>query len=173
MVLFFFPERADAMAAVDGTRKEPMVQKEPSVTSVYTGESSSAGAAGRMKTPEVLGGALFYASYSIKKCLVLLAVFGVTFCLLTHRRVFCCSGRAHAVDMGHRKGKDVINLGDVPGGSRNPPTASAGWKVPSTDARLPNVGTVPTGVLAGSSARAVPLKAAVMGSLKGDFFASF
>jgi hypothetical protein len=67
MVLFFFPERVDAMAAVDGSRKEPRVQKEPSVTSIYTGESSSAGAAGRMKTPEVLGGALFYAAYIIKK----------------------------------------------------------------------------------------------------------
>jgi hypothetical protein len=70
------------------------------------------------------------------------------------------------------KGKDVINLGDVPDGSRNAPTASTGWKVPSTEARLPNVGTVPTGILAGSSSRATPLKAIVMGSLKGDFFAS-
>jgi hypothetical protein len=74
--------------------------------------------------------------------------------------------------MGHRKGKDVINLGDVPGDSRNPPMASAGWKVPSTEARLPNVGIVPTGVLAGSSSRVTPLKATVMGSLKGDLFAS-
>jgi hypothetical protein len=41
-----------------------------------------------MKTPEVLGGALFYAAYIIKKVLVLLAVFGVTFCLLTHRHAF-------------------------------------------------------------------------------------
>jgi hypothetical protein len=74
--------------------------------------------------------------------------------------------------MGNRKGKDVINLGDVPGCSRNPPMASAGWQVPSTEDRLPNVGTVPTVVLAGSSSRAAPLKATVMGSLKGASFAS-
>jgi hypothetical protein len=70
------------------------------------------------------------------------------------------------------KGKDVINLGDVPGGSRNPPTTSACWPVPSAEAMLPNVGTVPTVVLAGSFSRAAPLKATMMGPLKGDFFAS-
>jgi hypothetical protein len=66
MVFFFFLERVDAMAAVDVSKKEPSVQKEPSVTYVYSRESSSAGAAGCMKTPEVLGGALFYAAYIIR-----------------------------------------------------------------------------------------------------------
>jgi hypothetical protein len=65
----------------------------------------------------------------------------------------------------------VINLGDVPGGSRNAATTSAGWKVPSSEARLPKSGTVPTGDLAGSSSRAAPQT--VMGSLKGASSASF
>jgi hypothetical protein len=43
------------MAVGEGSKKEPVVKKEPSASSVFTGESSSAGAATRVNTAVLRG----------------------------------------------------------------------------------------------------------------------
>jgi hypothetical protein len=128
---------------------------------VFTGESSSAGAArGVLIIPFVL-------RLQKKECLY-------WFLLLSQRYFFSYAftcylspGKATTFPEGGMEGRNDNNIGDVPSSSRNPPTVCPVWQETRGEDALHDAGTVPAGVLAGFSPRAAAAEDIMVASLKG------